>query len=328
MSARIPQTNLGGSASSLRVGKVGHGLMLMTWKPTPAPEDQCFAAIRTSLEHGVGMFNSAEFYGINPREANLNLIRQFLANHPEYTNQMFLSVKSSSRSSEEQVGQSIANISQHLGGKKIDLFQLARVDRAVPVEETMRLLERLREEGLFGHIGLSECAAETLRRACKVAPVAVVEIEVSPFAYEDETKAVIATARELGVTVAAYSPLGQGFLTGSINRSDLERGDLRREGLDKWSEKNFESNMGLAGALKEIAQDKGVTPAQLCIVWVCSLGEHVIPIPGSSHPGRSLENLNAANITLSKEDIEAVERAMEENPVQGVRFQKGYPVWG
>ncbi|KZT60396.1 Aldo/keto reductase [Calocera cornea HHB12733] len=264
---------------------------------------------------------------MDPPEANLDLVRRFLDAHPEYTDRMFVSVKSRSSASEPALRQSVATIRQHLGGKKLDLFECARVDRNVPIEQAMEVMERLRGEGLFEHIGISECRAETLRRACKVAPVAVVEIEVSPFAYEEETKAVIAAAAELNVAVAAYSPLGMGFLTGTIrSRADLQ-GDIRSH-MDKLSEKNFENNLKLAGALQGIATARGITPAQLCIAWVSSLGPHVIPIPGSSHESRTLENLNAANIVLSKEDLAAVEQAMKDNPVEGYRYQQGHPVWG
>ncbi|KZO95691.1 aldo/keto reductase [Calocera viscosa TUFC12733] len=282
MTSDFPTTHLGGSAAQVQVGKVGHGLMFMTWRPVPVPDEQCFGSMRTSLEHGVNFFNSGEFYGMNPGEANLDLIRRFLDAYPQHAEKMFVSVKSASPAAEPALRQSVANIRAHLGAKKLDLFQCARVDRDVPIEGAMQMLEKLRGEGLFDHIGISECSANTLRRACKVAPVAVVEIEVSPFAYEEETKAVIAAAAELNVAVAAYSPLGMGFLMGAIkSRSDLEQGDLRAH-MDKWSEANFDNNLRLAEALQAIARERGITPAQLCIAWVSSLGSHVIPIPGSS----------------------------------------------
>jgi pyridoxine 4-dehydrogenase len=135
---------------------------------------------------------AGEFYGINPPEANLELIARFLAKYPSYKDKFFLSVKGGLQkmapdASEANLRRSVDNINAKLGGRTMDLFEMARVDPKVPIEQTMETLEMLRKEGKFGHIGLSEVSADTLRRACKVAKVAAVEIEISPWSFEEET---------------------------------------------------------------------------------------------------------------------------------------------
>ncbi|KZT60397.1 Aldo/keto reductase [Calocera cornea HHB12733] len=321
----IKQTTLGGTASNVHVGRVAEGLMLMTWKATPVPDEQCFETIKTSIDNGCNFLNSGEFYGMNPPTANLELIARFVAAYPEYKDKFFLSVKGGLKNfvpdaSEENLRNSVNNINAKLGGRKMDLFEMARVDPKIPIETAMETLEKLRKEGLFGHIGLSEASAATLRRACKVAKVAAIEIEISPWSWEEETQKVIATAKELDVAVIGYSPLGRGFLTGTITSKDqLEDGDFRKT-HERFQDENLEQNLKLANAIKALAQKKDITPAQLCIAWVASLGPKVIPLPGSSHPKRLLENIAAADIVLTEEDSKEIEKIIQENPVAGGRY--------
>ncbi|KAG9126588.1 hypothetical protein FRC07_002896, partial [Ceratobasidium sp. 392] len=224
------------------VVKIGHGLMLMTWIPTPPPEEQCFAAIKAGIDNappGVKVFlNSGEFYGMLPNPtANLELLNRFFAKYPEYADRTFLSVKGALSidaqgfhfdSSENGLERSVNNIVEKLGpNKKLDLFECARVDPKVPTEDVIATLNRFVESGKIGAIGMSECSAATLARAAKVAKIAVVEIEISPWSFEEETQKVISKAAELGTVVAAYSPLGRGFLTGKFKVEQLEKGDMR-----------------------------------------------------------------------------------------------------
>jgi pyridoxine 4-dehydrogenase len=178
---------------------------------------------------------AGEFYG--PDLSNIKLLARFFKKYPEYASRAFLSVKGGAKEGELAPDASPANLRRSVtaivtaldGAKRLDLFECARVDPSVPVEDVMRTLATLRDEGLFDHIGMSECAAGTLRRACAVAQVAAVEIEVSLWSYEPETRAVIAAAEELGVAVAAYSPLGRGFLSGQIKSlDDLPRASARQ----------------------------------------------------------------------------------------------------
>jgi len=332
--------NLGGSASNVTVGKVGHGLMMATWKPVPTPDEQVFEAIKAAINE-VGpdakiFLNSGEFYGINPGTANLSLVNRFFTKYPEYADRAFLSVKGgvgttghSPDSSEGNLRRSVDNINAHLGGaKKMDLFECARVDPNIPIEEIVVTLAKLVKEGKFDHIGLSECSAETLRRAHKVHSIAAVEIEISLWSYEEETKKVIATAEELGIAVVGYSPLGRGLLTGKMKPDDLDKGDWRLR-LDRFKEENLKHNQQILDVTSGIAERKGISNAQLSIAWVSSLGPHVMPLPGSSNVVRTKENLNAASIELSPEELAEIHQALESIGVKGGRYFQGITnLWG
>ncbi|KAI5122055.1 hypothetical protein M0805_006039 [Coniferiporia weirii] len=328
-------TTLGSGSTKVNIGKVGHGLMMMTWTPSPVSDEQAFESIKASLDSvpaGCKMtINSGEFYGVNPKEANLELVSRFFEKYPDYTDKAFLSVKGGINlqlfkpdGSPEGLKRSVDNILAKLRGKKkLDLFECARVDHEVPLEETIKTLSGFVAEGKFDYIGVSECKAETLRRANAVHPIAAIEIEVSPWSHEEKVKEVIATSKELGVIVYAYSPLGRGFLAGKFkNLSELEEGDMRKR-MQRFQEEQLKSNMAIVDGLTAIAEKKGVTAAQLCIAWVCSLGAHVVPIPGSSHKKRTLENVAGGEIVLTHEELAAINKVLEDNPVQGGRYSAG-----
>ncbi|KAE9397410.1 putative oxidoreductase, partial [Gymnopus androsaceus JB14] len=153
-----------------------------------------------------------------------------------------------------------------------------------------------------------------------VHPIAAVEIEVSFWSYEGNQKAVISTAQELNIAVLAYSPLGHGFLTGTIKSpSDLAKSDPRAH-FTRFKEENFEANYAIVEGISAIAEKKGITPSQLCIAWVASLGPHMIPLPGSSKASRTLENLQAGDIVLTAEESKAINDIIAKNPVVGDRY--------
>jgi len=267
---------------------------------------------------------------------NLALIARFFKKYPEYADKTFLSVKGGVApgelrpdASEKNLRRSVDLINEVLAGtKKLDLFECARVDPNVPIEEAIRTLSILQKEGKFNHIGISEASAATLRRANAVAPIAAIEIEVSPWSYEEETKKVISTAKELGVAVIGYSPLGRGFLTGQITKlSDIPEGDFRRH-LPRFQPEVFDQNFALVDALKAIAQKKNVAPSQLAIAWVSSLGQHVIPLPGSSNVKRTLENLGGGDVVLSDDDLKEIGSVLERIQISGGRYPSGVPTWG
>jgi len=325
-------TSLGGSASQIKVAKIAHGLMMMTWRDKPVPEEEAFESIKAGIDAlppGVKMFlNSGEFYARDLGTGNLELVARFFEKYPEYVDKTFLSVKGGNLpkalqmdASPENLRRSVETINSALRGtKKLDLFQCARVDRNVPVEEAMKTLKGLQEEGLFDHIGISECKADTLARAYSVVPIAAVEIEVSPWSYEDETKKVLATAEKLGVAVVAYSPLGRGFLTGAIKSvNDLAETDMRRH-FTRFKEENINQNIVLVEALTAIADKKGITPAQLSIAWVSSLGQKVIPLPGSSHVKRTKENLGGGDVILTADEKAELDKLIAEYKVHGDRY--------
>ncbi|OBZ69027.1 Pyridoxal reductase [Grifola frondosa] len=330
----VPNTvQLGGTAKDVTAGKVAHGLMGITHFRVPTISDEdAFEAIKTgvdALPPGVKMFlSSAEFYGPKLSTANVELLARFYERYPAYADKTFLSVKGGLKpgalhpdSSPENLRRSVDLINATLRGtKKLDLFAPARVDPNVPVEESTKTLVEFVEEGKFDHIGLSECSAKTLRRANAVHPIAVAEIEVSLWSYEEETKKVLATAEELGIAIAAYSPLGHGFLTGTIRSSDdLDNGDVRKR-FPRFKDENIKHNIAIVDAIKAIAERKQITPAQLCIAWVGSLGPQVMPLPGSSNKTRTLENIAAADIKLSQDDLTEIAAVLARHEVRGNRL--------
>ncbi|KAI0636842.1 aldo/keto reductase [Trametes polyzona] len=343
----VNTVKLGGTASGITVGKVAHGLMMMTWRDpsTPLPDEDAFEAIKAGVDAmppGVKMLlNSGEFYGPNCSTANLELLARFFEKYPEYADRTFLSVKGGLKegslvpdSSPENLRRSVDKINATLRGtKRLDLFESARVAQNVPLEDAIKTLVQLKEEGKFDHIGMSECSAASLRRANAVHPIATVEIEVSLWSYEEETKKVIATAQELGIAVVAYSPLGRGFLTGTIKSpKDLPAGDMRHH-FSRFQEENFKHNMAIVDSVKAIAEKKNITPAQLSIAWVASRGAHVIPLPGSSNKKRTLENVAAGDVKLTEADLAELDEILAKHTVKGGRYRddvdpKALHLWG
>ncbi|KAG1827030.1 NADP-dependent oxidoreductase domain-containing protein [Suillus subaureus] len=334
-------TSLGGTASNVTVGKVAHGLMMMTWTPEPVPDEQCFEAIKAgvdALPPGTKMFlNGGEFYGHDLTTTNLEMIARFFEKYPDYVDKTFLSIKGGIKrggvpvpdSSPANLRRSVELINEKLRGtKRLDLFQSARVDPNVPLEESIRALVELKNEGKLDHIGMSECSADSLRRGNAIHPITAVEIEVSPWEYAEEAKKVIATAEELGIAVIAYSPLGRGFLTGQIKRpEDIPEGDFRRS-MPRFQEDNFKHNFAIVDALTAIARSKNVTSAQLSIAWVASLGKHVIPLPGSSHAKRTRENCAGGDVELSTEDVTEINSVINAAEIRGGRYGHEAYLWG
>ncbi|KAF8498110.1 NADP-dependent oxidoreductase domain-containing protein [Russula emetica] len=311
---------LGGPASDVVIAKVGHGLMKMTWTPTPVSDEEAFAAIKggiDALPPGVKMFlNSSEFYGHGLTTANLDLLARFFKKYSGYADRTFLSVKGgilpgklAADGSRKNLRRSVDAILKALRGtKRVDLFEPARLDWDYDIEHYGEVLNEMVREGKFDYIGLSAVGAETVRRAHKVMPVAAVEIEVSLQAYGQEAKDVIATCKERGISVIAYSPLGRGLLTshsGNHSRYSSSRSQ------DDVSAPPHSSARRPLDTLSTIANRKGITLAQLSIAWVGSLGDHVIPIPGSSNVKRTLENLRAGDVLLSTEDLAEIARLFE-----------------
>ncbi|KAI9463925.1 NADP-dependent oxidoreductase domain-containing protein [Russula earlei] len=304
---------LGGVASNVVVAKVAHGLMRMTWSQNPISDAEAFAAIKggvDALPSGVKMFlNSAEFYGPNLSTANLELLARFFDKYPDYADRTFLSVKGGSvpghlvaDGSRANLRRSVDSILKALRGtKRLDLFVPGRLDSKYEIEHYAVVLNEMVKEGKFDYIGLSTVDAVTIRRAHKVMPVVAVENGVSLQGYDQPTKDAIAACKELGISIIAYSPLGRGMLT---DQSTSHRG-INFNRLFNRSSDNF------LDALSTIASRKGITLAQLSIAWVGALGDHVIPLPGSSNVKRTLENLRAGDVELSVEDLAEIGLVLE-----------------
>ena len=202
---------------------------------------------------------------------------------------------------------SIEGSLKRLGTDHVDLYYQHRVDPNVPIEETVGAMAELVEQGKVRHIGLSEAAPETIRRAHAVHPITAVQTEYSLWTRDPEAE-ILPTCRELGIGFVPYSPLGRGFLSGRFNSpEELDENDFRRHG-PRFTGENLEANLKLAAKVEEIAEEKGVTPAQLALAWVLAQGEDVVPIPGTKRRKYLEENAAAVDVELTAEDLDADRR--------------------
>ena len=226
------------------------------------------------------------------------------------------------RSDPEYVKQACEKSLKRLGVETIDLYYCHRVDQKTPIEKTIEAMVELKKEGKIRCLGLSEVSAATIRRAHKVHPISAIQIEYSPFTVDIESPAtnVLATCRELGISVVAYSPLGRGMLTGQYKSpADFEEGDFRKE-APRFSEENFPKNLKLVDTLKAIADKKGCTPGQLTLAWLMHQGEDILPIPGTKKEKYLVENCESMKVKLTDEENKEVRKAVEEADVHGERY--------
>ncbi|GAA6021327.1 hypothetical protein JCM10207_002698 [Rhodosporidiobolus poonsookiae] len=309
------------------VGKVATGLMRLTFAPTHTPDDQAFELMKTAIDTGANFFNSGTFYAMGPdRLGNLALISRFCEAHPDYKDKFFLSVKGGLTpqwavdASLEYIRSEVESTNKTLRHRKMDMFEVCRVDKKVGIEQMMKNLLILRDEGHFKYISLSEVSADSIRRAAAIAPIDAVEIEYSPFTRDVETNGVLDACKELDIPILAYSPLGMGFLGNTWKtKEDIPEGDVRR-GYDRMSDEFFEHNMALARKLGALAEKKGVTAAQLAVAWVGAQWEKIIPLPGSTKTERVKQAAEAANIQLSDADLKEIRETIESFDVKGVRY--------
>jgi aryl-alcohol dehydrogenase-like predicted oxidoreductase len=222
-------------------------------------------------------------------------------------------------SSPENVRKTIDGTLQRLGIDQIDLYYQHRVDPNVEIEETVGAMAELVEAGKVRHLGLSEAAPETLRRAHAVHPITALQTEYSVFAREPEAE-ILPTCRELGIGFVAYSPLGRGFLSGRFSNPDeLAEDDFRRT-QPRFQGENLEANMRIVAKLREIAEEKDITAAQLALAWVLAQGDDIVPIPGTKRRKYLEENAAAADIELTDEDLSRINQELPE--VSGDRYEE------
>lgn len=208
-----------------------------------------------------------------------------------------------------------------LGLSCIDLYYCHRLDGRTPIEETIMAMVQLKNEGKIKYLGLSECSAESLRRAYKIHPITAVQTEYSPFSLEIESTQykLLETCRELGVALVAYSPLGRGMMSGTLRSpDDLEDDDFRKI-LPRFSRENFPKNLQLVDRVSELAEEKKVQPSQLTLAWLLAQGPDVFPIPGTTKMERLKENVESMFVQLSTKEVNELRRAVEEANVHGLR---------
>jgi len=207
-------------------------------------------------------------------------------------------------------------------GDAIDLYYCHRIDPNQPIEITVQAMADLKKEGKIRYLGLSECSADTLRRACKVHHIAAVQVEYSPFSMDIEQNGLLEACRELGVAVVAYSPFSRGFLTGTIKSHDDFEPDDRRRVMPRYSKENFSKNMDLVHAITELAKKKNATPGQLTLAWLMAQGNDIIPIPGTTKVKNFDENMGSLFITLTKEEEQEIRQKVQAAEITGDRYPK------
>ena len=319
----MKQRQLG--TTGLSVSALGLGCMGMSAFYGTTDEGEAVATIHRAIELGVTMLDTAEMYG---PYANEELIGRAVAGRRD---EVTIATKFGVRvdpedrvkrildGSPENVRRSAEASLRRLGTDRIDLYYQHRIDPDVPIEETVGTLAELVEEGSVRHIGLSEASPETIRRAHAVHPVAAVQTEYSPWSRDVEDE-VLPTLRELGIGLVAYSPLGRGFLSGRFHSpDDLDADDWRRT-QPRFSRENAQRNRVLAEKVAEIAAQKGVTPAQLSLAWALARGGDVVPIPGTKRRAYLEQNVGAAEVELTDDDLARIEAEL---PVAaGERYDK------
>jgi aryl-alcohol dehydrogenase-like predicted oxidoreductase len=310
----------------LQVSALGLGCMGMSMAYGPADEKESLQVLHRYLELGGNFLDTAEVYGPYKNE---ELLGRFLSEVPRDT--VIVATKFGFRigsdgirgvdSSPENVRRACDASLQRLGIETIDLYYQHRVDPNVPIEETVAAMAELVSQGKVRTLGLSEAGPEALRRAAKVHPIAALQSEYSLWTRDVETNGVLDTCRELGITLVPYSPLGRGFLTGTIQKlEDLDASDWRRTNYPRFEEQALQANLKLATAVKELAAEKGVTPAQLALAWVLAQGNDLVPIPGTKRVRYLEENMGALNVTLSPADLKRIEERLAQIQIVGERY--------
>jgi aryl-alcohol dehydrogenase-like predicted oxidoreductase len=312
--------------NGLVVSAEGLGCMGMSEFYGTPDEAEALATIRAALDAGVTLLDTADAYGPYTNET---LVGRAIAGRRD---EVVLATKfgivrdPSPRRARgvdgrpERVAECARASLSRLGTDHIDLFYLHRVDPAVPIEDTVGAMADLVVAGLVRHIGLSEVSPATLRRAQSVHPVTALQTEYSLWTRDPETDGVLATCRELGVGFVAYSPLGRGFLTGAIrDRRDLSPADFRLDS-PRFAAGNLGRNLELLDAVRDIAAEKGVTPSQLALAWVLAQGEDVVPIPGTKRRAYLIENLIAADLVLTPDEVRRLDAALPVGAAAGARY--------
>jgi aryl-alcohol dehydrogenase-like predicted oxidoreductase len=305
----------------LEVSAIGLGCMGMSAFYGSTDEAEGVATIRRALELGVDFIDTAQLYGPLTNESLVG--RAVAGRRDEYViatkfNRRMdgavpgeMSTVGPQDGSAVHVRSSIEGSLRRLGTDYVDLYYQHRVDPNVPIEETVGAMAELVAEGKIRHIGLSEAAADTIRRANAVHPITAVQSEYSLWSRDPEGE-VLPTCRELGIGFVPYSPLGRGFLAGRFTSPDeLDDGDFRRSG-PRFTGENLQANLRLADKVKEIAAEKAVTPAQLAIAWLLAQGEAIVPIPGTKRRTYLEQNAAAVDVQLTADDLARIDAELPE----------------
>lgn len=318
----LPRRRLG--AAGLEVSALGLGCMGMSDFYGPADDAQSLAVLNHALDIGINFLDTADMYGIGANERLLSPLLR--ARRDEVVLATKFGHVRSADGAVTRIDGSPAYVRQacdaslgRLGVDHIDLYYQHRVDKTVPIEETVGAMAELVKAGKVRHLGLSEASAATIRRAHAVHPITAVQTEYSMWSRDVEAE-ILPACRELGIALVPYSPLGRGFLTGAIRSAEQLAPDDRRRVHPRFQGQNLDHNLALADSLKALAEAWRCTPAQLALAWLLDRGPDIVPIPGTRSIARLDENAQAAQIRLDDGQRERIAALLAAHAIEGLRY--------
>lgn len=321
---KMQQRQLGRSGPY--VSAIGLGCMGMSEFYGAGDESESIATIHRALDLGITMLDTADMYGSGENE---KLVGKAIAGKRD---KVFLATKFGIvRDPNDPTRRGISGRAdyvksacdaslQRLGVDHIDLYYQHRVDVDTPIEETVSAMADLVRQGKVRYLGLSEASAANIRRAHSAHPITAVQNEWSLWSRDLEENGQLATVRELGIGIVAYSPLGRGFLTGAVTSPDDFAPDDFRRSAPRFTGENFRKNLELVKHVKALAQRKGCTPGQLALAWLLAQGEDVVPIPGTKHVKYLEENVGALNVQLTEDELQEINSIFPPNAAAGQRY--------